>query len=160
MSVYYFDKPVALMTCFWRKSYHCSRVSFACNFSTHVNDTHLFGALKNNWIVETVSFKMSQDFLRQVLLTTFPSTDEPDHYSTASFHECDAWLSSALCHCSNEHVIRLEFRQSIRRLDHHNSSVRRTSSATRNTDRAPISERNVCRVVCHPRCVCWWFKST
>ena len=35
---------------------------------------------------------------------------------SSRFHECDAWLSFALCHRSNEHVIRLEFRQSIRRL--------------------------------------------
>ena len=30
--------------------------------------------------------------------------------------KCETWLSFALCHRSNEHVIRLEFRQSIRRL--------------------------------------------
>ena len=93
VSVQCFDKPVALMTCFWRESQHCSRVSFACNFSTHVNDTHLFVALKGDWIEETVSFKMSQDFLRRVLITTFPGAHEADHYSTARFHECDAWLS-------------------------------------------------------------------
>ena len=61
------------MTCFWSKSSHFSRVSFACNFSAHVNDTHLFVALNDDWIEETVSFKMSQDFLRQVVVTTFTS---------------------------------------------------------------------------------------
>ena len=137
-----------------------SRVSFACNFSTHVNGAHLFVALNDHWIEETINFKMSQEFLRQVLITTFPSAHEADHYSTGRFHECDAWLSFALCHCSNEHVICLEFRQSIRRLVHHNLSVWRTSSTTRNTDRAPISEWNVCRVVCHPHGVCGWFRST
>ena len=79
---------------------------------------------------------MSQDLLRQVLITSFPGAHEADHYATARFHESNTWLSLALCHCSNEHVICLEFRQSIRRLGHHNSSVRRTSSRTRNTDRA------------------------
>ena len=103
---------------------------------------------------------MSQDFLRQVLITTSPGAHEADHHSTARVHECDAWLSFALCHRSNEHVICLEFRQGIRRLVHHNSSVRRTLSATRNTDRAPISEWNVCRVVCHSRSGCGWFRST
>ena len=101
---------------------------------------------------------MSKDFLRQVLTTTFPGAHEADHYSTARFHESDAWLSFTLCHCSNEHVIRLEFRQSVRRLVHHNSSVRRTSSTTRNTDRAPISEWNVCCVVCRSRSICRWFR--
>ena len=142
------------MTCFWRESQHCSRVSFKCNSSTHVNDTNLFVALKDDRIKETVSFKMSQDFLRQVLITTFPSANEADHHSTARFHKCDAWLSFALCHRSNENVIRLELRQSIRRLVHHNSSVRRTSSETRNTEWAPISEWNVCRVMCHSRSIC------
>ena len=85
VSVYCFDKPAALMTCFWRKSLHCSGVSFACNFSTHVNDTHLFVALNDRWIEETTSFKMSQDFLRQILVTTFPSAHEADHYSTERF---------------------------------------------------------------------------
>ena len=56
-----------------RQNRHCSRVSFACNFSTHVNDTHLFVALNDDRIEETVSFKMSQDFLRQVIITTFPA---------------------------------------------------------------------------------------
>ena len=135
-------------------------VSFACNFSTHVNDTHLFVTLNDHWVEETVSFKMSQDFLRQVLITSFPGAHEADHYSTARFHESDTWLSFALCHCSNEHVVRLEFWQCIRRLVHHNSSVRRTSSTTRNTDRAPIFEWNVCRVVCHSRSICRWFRST
>ena len=111
MSVHCFDKPVALMTCFWSESQHCSHVSFVCNFSTHVNDTHLFVAVKDDRIEETVSFKMSQDFLRQILKTTFPSAHEADHHSTARFHECDAWLSFALCHRSNEYVIRLEFRR-------------------------------------------------
>ena len=152
MSVYCFDKPVALMTCFWRESQH--RVSFACNFSTHVNDTHLFVALKDDWIEETESFKMSQDFLRQVLIPTFPSA------STARFHECDAWLSYALSHRSDEPVSRLDLRQSIRRLVHQHSCVRRTSSATRNTEWAPISEWNLCRFVCHPRSVCGRFMST
>ena len=152
VSVHCFEKPVALMTCFWRESQHCSRVSFACNFSAHVNDIHLCVAVKDDWIEETVSFKMSRDFPRQVLITTFPSAHEDDHHSTAGFHECNAWLSFALCHCSNEHVIRLEFRQSIRRLVHNHSSVRRTSSATRNTEWAPISEWNVC--------VCGRFRST
>ena len=160
MSVHCFDKPVALMTCFLRKSSYCSRVSFACNFSTHVNDTHLFVALNDHWIEETISFNMSQDFLRQILVTTFPSAHEADHYCTARLHECDAWLSFAPCHRSNEHVICLEFRQGIRRLVHHNSSVRRTSSTTRDSERAPISEWNVCRVVCHPCSVCRWFRST
>ena len=96
------------MTCFWRGSQHCSRVSFACNSSAHVNDTHLFVALNDAWIEEIVSFKMSQDFLCQVLMTTFPSAHEADHRSTARFHKSDAWLSFALC--SNEHVIRLEGR--------------------------------------------------
>ena len=149
MSVHCFDKPVALMTCLWRKSQHCSRVSFACNFSTHVNDTHLFVTLNNYWIEETISFKMSKDFLRQVLITTFPGAHEADHHSTARFHECDTWLSFALCHRSNEHVVCLEFRQCMSCLVHHNSSVRRTSSTTRNTDWTPISEWNMCRVVCH-----------
>ena len=72
MSVHCFDKTVALMTCFGRESFHCSRVSFACNFSAHVNDTHLFVALKDDWIEVTVSFKLLQGFLRQVLITTFP----------------------------------------------------------------------------------------
>ena len=63
-------------------------------------------------------------------------------------------LRIALCRRSNEHVIRLELRESIRRLVHHNSSVRRTSSATRNT------EWNVCRVVWHPRSVCGLFRRT
>ena len=93
MSVYCFDKPVALMTCFWRESQHWSRVSFACNFSTHVSDHYLFVALYNHWIEETVSFKMSHDFLRQVLITTFLGAHEADHYSIARFHECDTWLS-------------------------------------------------------------------
>ena len=143
---------------FWHKSSYCSRVSFACNFSTHVNDTHLFVALNDHWIQETVSLKMSQDFLRQVLITTFPSAHEAGHYSTARFHECDTWLSFAFCHRSDEHVIRLELRQSVR-LVHHNSSVRRTSSTTRNTDKAPISEWNMCCVVCHSRSVCGRFRS-
>ena len=56
---------------FGRQSQHCSCVSFACNFYAHVNDTHLFVALKDDWIEETVSFKMLQDFLRQVLTHTF-----------------------------------------------------------------------------------------
>ena len=128
--------------------------------STHVNDTHLFVALNDHLIEETVSFKMSQDFLRQILITTFPGAHEADGYSTARLHECGTWLCFALCLCSNEHVIYLEFRQSIRRLVRHNSSVRKTSSAARNTDRAPISEWNVRRVVCHPRSVCVWFRST
>ena len=92
------------------------------------NDAHLFVASKDDWIEETVSSKMSQDFLRKVLITTFPSAHEADHHSTAHFHECNAWLSFALCHCSNEHLIRLELRQSVRCLVHHHSSVRRTSS--------------------------------
>ena len=75
-----------------------------------------------------------------------------------STHVMHAWLSCALCHCSNERVIRLEFRQSIQRLVYHHSFVRRTSSATPNTEWAPISEWNVCRVVCHPRSVCGWFR--
>ena len=134
-------------------------VSFAGNFSEHINDSHFFVALKVDWIEETVSFKMSQDFLRQVLITTFSSTHEADDHSTARFHTCNAWLSFALCHCSNEHVVCLEFRQSIRRPVHYHSSVRRTSSATRNKEKAPISEWNVCRVVCHPRSVCGWVRS-
>ena len=60
-----------------------------------------FVALNDDRIEETVSFTMSQDFLRQVLITTFPSAHEADHYSTARFHECVTWLSFALCHCSN-----------------------------------------------------------
>ena len=36
-----------------------SRASFACKFSALVNDTHLFVALNDHWIEETVSFKMS-----------------------------------------------------------------------------------------------------
>ena len=72
--------------------------TFACNFSARVNDTDLFVAWKDGWIEETVSFKMSQDFLGQFLTTTFPSAHEADHQSTARFHECDAWLSYALCH--------------------------------------------------------------
>ena len=122
--------------------------------------THLFVALNDHWIEETNSFKTSQDFLRQILVTTFPSAHEADHHSTARFHECDTWLSFALCHCSNEHVVCLEFRQCIRCLVHHNSSVRRTSSTTRNTDRTPISEWNMCRVVCHSRSICRRFRST
>ena len=55
----------------------CSCVSFACNFSAHVNDTHLFVALKDDWIEETVSFKMLQDFLRQVLTHTFSEHTSP-----------------------------------------------------------------------------------
>ena len=110
VSVHCFDKPVALMTRFWRKSLHCSRLSLACTFSAHVNDAHLFVTLNDHWIEETVSFKMSQDFLRQVLITTLPDAHEADHHATARFHECDTWLSFALCHCSNEHVIRLELR--------------------------------------------------
>ena len=129
-------------------------------FSTHVNDTHLFVALKDHLIEETISFKMTQDFLRQGLITTFPSAHEADHYSNARFHKCDTWLSFALCHCSNEHVICLEFRQCIRQLVHYNSSVRRTSSTTRNTERAPIFEWNMCRVVSHSHSVCGWFRST
>ena len=50
---------------------------------------------------------MSSEVLRQVLMTTFPSAHEADHHSTARFHKCDTWLSFALCHCSNEHVVRL-----------------------------------------------------
>ena len=65
----------------------------------------LFVALNDHWIEETISFKMSQDFLRQTLVTTFPSSHEADHHSTARFHECDTWLNFALCHCSNEHVV-------------------------------------------------------
>ena len=126
MSVHCFDKPVALMTCFWRESLHYSRLSFACNVSAHVNDAHLCVALKDDWIDEPTSFKMSQDFLRQVLINTFPSAHEADHHSTARFYKCDAWLSFPLCHCSNEHVIRLELRQCVRCLVHHNLSVRRT----------------------------------
>ena len=110
--------------------------------------------LNDHWIDETISFKMSQDFLLQILVTTFPSAHEADHYSTARFHDCDTWLSFALCHCSNEHEVCLEFRQCIRCLVHHNSSVRRTSSTTRTTDRTPISEWNMCRVVCHSRSIC------
>ena len=87
MSVHCFDKPVALMTCFWRESQHCSRVSFACNFSAHVNDTHLFAALNDDLVEETVSFRMSQDFLRHVLITSFSSAHEADQHSTARFHE-------------------------------------------------------------------------
>ena len=147
MSVHCFDKPVALMTCFWRESQHCSLVSFACNFSADVNETHLFVASNDDRIEVTISFTMSEDFLRQVLITAFPSAREADHHSTVLFHECDSWLSFALCHCSDEHVIRLELRQSIRGLVHHNSSVRKTSSATRNTEWAPISVWNVCRGV-------------
>ena len=149
--VHCFDKPVALMTCFWRKSKHCSRVSFACNFSTHVNDTHLFVVLNDDRIEETVSFKMSQDFLRQVLITSFPGAHEADHHSTARFYECDTWLTfCSLPSEPNEHVVCLEFRQSIRRLVHHNSSVRRTSSTTRNTDRAGGS--GVRSISCSFRC--------
>ena len=160
MSVYCLDKPVVLKTCYWHEYQHRSRLSFACNFSAHVNDSRLFVALNDDWIEETVSFKMSQNFTRQVLITTFPSGHEADHHSTACFHKCDTWLSFALCHCSIENVVRLEFRQSIRRLVHHNSSVRRTSSTTLNTDRAPISEWNVCHVVCHSHSICGWFRST
>ena len=87
VSVHCFNKTIALMTCFWRESLNCSCVSFACNCSAHVNDTHLFVALKGDWIEETVSFKMSQDFLRQVLINTFPSAHEADHHSTARFHD-------------------------------------------------------------------------
>ena len=58
-----FDKPVALMTCFWRESQHGSRVSFACVFSAHINDTHFFVAFKGDWIEETVSFKNVAGFL-------------------------------------------------------------------------------------------------
>ena len=148
MSVYRFDKLVALMTCFRRESQHCSRLSFACNCSAHVDDAHLFVALDDDRIEENVSFKMSQDFLRQVLITTFPEAHAADHHSTARFHECDAWLSFALCHCSNEHAVSLELRQSVCCLVHHNSSARRTSPTSRNTEWAPISEWNVCRVVC------------
>ena len=48
------------------------------------NDTHLFVALKDDWIEETVSLKMTQDCLRQVLIT---GAHEADHYSTGRFHE-------------------------------------------------------------------------
>ena len=42
--------------------------------SAHVNDTHLFVALNDDWIEEIVNFKMSQDFLRQVLKNLSGST--------------------------------------------------------------------------------------
>ena len=100
--------------CFLRTDLHLSKPCFVptrwSSDDTHVNDTHLFVALKDQWIEETIRFKMSQDFLRQILVTTFPSAHEADHHSTARFHECDTWLSFALCHCLNEHVICLEFR--------------------------------------------------
>ena len=44
---------------------------------------------KMTGLSETVSFKMSQDFLRQVLITTFQSAHEADHYSAARFRKCD-----------------------------------------------------------------------
>ena len=39
---------------------------------------------------------MSQDFLRQVLITSFLGAHEADHYSTARFQECDTWLKIVL----------------------------------------------------------------
>ena len=48
--------------------------------------TFLLVALNDDRIEETVSFKMSQDFLRQVLITTFPSAHEADRCSTVRMH--------------------------------------------------------------------------
>ena len=121
---------------------------------------YLFVSLNDHGIEETISFKMLQDFLRQIFVTTFPSQHDADHHSTARFHECNTWLSFALCPCSNEHAACLDFRQRIRCLVHHNSSVRKTSLMSRNTDRAPISEWNVWRVVSHSHSICGRFRRT
>ena len=48
---------------------------------------------------------------------------EADHHSTARLHECSARPSFALCHCSNEHVIRLALRQSVRCLVHRTCAI-------------------------------------
>ena len=111
VSVYRFDETIALMTCFRRKSQHCSRLSLARKFSAHINDTDLFVALYNHWIEETVGLELTQNFLRQLLISAFPRAHEADHCSTARFHERDAWLSFALGHRPYEHVVRLELRQ-------------------------------------------------
>ena len=42
------------------------------NFSTYVNDTHLFVALNDHWIEETISFKN---------VAGFPSSDPRNHLS-------------------------------------------------------------------------------
>ena len=44
--------------------------------------------MNDNWIEETESFKRSQDFPRQALITSFLGAHEADHHSTARFHEC------------------------------------------------------------------------
>ena len=63
----------------------------------------LICALNGHWIEGTVSFKMSQGFLRQVLIITFPGAHEADHCSTARFLERDTWLSFALCLVHHTH---------------------------------------------------------
>ena len=68
-------------------------VSFSCNFSTRVNDTHLFVALNDHWIEETTSFKKSKNFLTQILMTTCPSANEADYHSTACFYERDTCVN-------------------------------------------------------------------
>ena len=147
MSVYRFDKPVALVTRFWRKSQHRSRFSLARNFSAHGNNTHLFVALFHHWIEETAGLELTRHFLRQLLISAFPCAH-------------DAWLSFALCHSPYEHVICLELRQGVCCRVHHNSTVWRTSSSTRIAEWAPISDWYVRRVVYHPCSVCGRFRST
>ena len=82
--------------------------------------------------------KMTKDFSCQVTVLSFLRAHETDHCS-AHFKECNAWLCFALSHCTYEHVVCLELRYGVSCFVHHDSSVRRPSSATRNTEWAPIS---------------------
>ena len=91
--------------------------------------------------------------------SSFPRTH--DHCSTARFHESDAWLSlTTLRHGPYERVVHLELGQGVCRLVHHNSTVRRTPSSTRDAERTPVFEWYMRRVVCHSCSVCGRFRST
>ena len=73
------------------------------SFSAHANDTHLFIALYNHWIEKTAGIKMTKDFSRQVLVSSY--------CSTARVNTCDALQRFPLSHCTCEHVVCLELRR-------------------------------------------------
>ena len=112
------------------------------------------------WIEETEGLKLTQDFLRQLLVSSFPRTHEVDHCATARFHESDAWLSLTLRHHPYEHAGRLELGQCVCRLVHHNWTVWRTSSSTRYAERTPVSGWYIRRVLYNSCSVCGRFGST
>ena len=104
-----------------------------------------------HWTEKAVGLKITKDFSRQVLVSSFLRAQETDHCSTARFHKSDACLRFALSHCTYEHVVYLELRQSVSCLVHRSSSVRRTSCATCRAEWEPVFVWYVSRVVQHPR---------